>query len=313
MECALVGGKLAPCSFLASPAANEGVVQLVSASKVEGKGSSSSIKVPLLTMTTDQFRTSTASRERNRIHARRTRQRKKEQIQNLTERADDLKQEQIRLKQIINEKNTANILVGLFSNASDKSEDDPLVEQLLARPVDEIPDATHVPELSPLILPGQHASKKVRPPTQLPDDGFDYQLLSKDRSTCSQAELDKIRRERNRMHAKRTRDRKRLFLEEMTHVCRTLVQENNTLRKHLHGLDPEHPEGRLETPDLSPVSTASRPKLTPSSLSLGDPFGTLLAVSKVISDTDTLSDSNEPSVKRRRVEVPRSITTSATC
>eukprot|EP00584_Thalassiosira_punctigera_P012892 CAMPEP_0172553146 /NCGR_PEP_ID=MMETSP1067-20121228/48814_1 /TAXON_ID=265564 ORGANISM="Thalassiosira punctigera, Strain Tpunct2005C2" /NCGR_SAMPLE_ID=MMETSP1067 /ASSEMBLY_ACC=CAM_ASM_000444 /LENGTH=79 /DNA_ID=CAMNT_0013341265 /DNA_START=28 /DNA_END=263 /DNA_ORIENTATION=- len=60
------------------------------------------------------YRTSAFSRERNRMHARKTRQRKKEHMQKLQNRADELKLEQIRLKQAINEKNTASILVGLF-------------------------------------------------------------------------------------------------------------------------------------------------------------------------------------------------------
>ena len=62
------------------------------------------------------YRTSPFSRERNRMHARKTRQRKKEHMQKLQTRADELKLEQIGLKQAINEKNTANILVGLFQN-----------------------------------------------------------------------------------------------------------------------------------------------------------------------------------------------------
>ena len=45
---------------------------------------------------------------------------------------------------------------------------------------------------------------------KFPDDGIDYALLSRDRNKCTQAELDQIRRERNRMHAKRTRDRKKV-------------------------------------------------------------------------------------------------------
>ena len=39
--------------------------------------------------------------------------------------------------------------------------------------------------------------------------GIDYVLLSKDRSTCTPEELDRIRRERNRLHARKSRERKR--------------------------------------------------------------------------------------------------------
>ena len=34
---------------------------------------------------------------------------------------------------------------------------------------------------------------------------IDHELLTKDKSTCSSSELEMIRRERNRMHAKKTR------------------------------------------------------------------------------------------------------------
>ena len=197
------------------------------------------------------------SRERNRIHARKTRQRKKEQMQSLQNRAEELKHEQIRIKQSINEKNTASILVGLFGKTGDKagkdapaessktgsSATDPqIIEELLRRPVEQIPDATKLPELPALILPGHHNSKKhkgadVMEEHPLPDDGIDYDLLGKDRSKCSTEELDRIRRERNRMHAKRTRDRKRLFMEEMAELCKKLEGENFILQNHLNALN----------------------------------------------------------------------------
>ena len=52
------------------------------------------------------YRTSAFSRERNRMHARKTRQRKKEHMQKLQDRVDELKHEQVRIKQAISEKNT---------------------------------------------------------------------------------------------------------------------------------------------------------------------------------------------------------------
>jgi hypothetical protein len=137
-------------------------------------------------------------------------QRKKTQMQNLQQWADDLKEEQMRLRQIIYEQNTANILVELFSQPSgtDDAKEDPRVEEILRRSAEEMPDASKVPELPALILPGQHASKKIRAMSteevmsDPPSDGIDYDLLGKDRSKCTPEELDRIRRERNRMHAK---------------------------------------------------------------------------------------------------------------
>lgn len=234
------------------------------------------------------------SRERNRIHARKTRQRKKEQMSNLQERASELKEEQLRLKQNINEKNTATILLGLFSNSASSTcrsstsktitmengsiagesgrkcktrkfqengveKENPRVEALLRRSIDDIPDASKITELPALILPGQHNSRRtkraaadavaVSTPTSTstsntaaynsdvsPNDGIDYKLLGKERAQCSPEELDRIRRERNRMHAKRTRDRKRIFMEEMIEMCKRLEEDNTVLREHLGSL-----------------------------------------------------------------------------
>ena len=207
-----------------------------------------------------QHKTSATSRERNRIHARKTRQRKKEQMQTLQGKAEQLKNEQIQLKMSINEKNTANILCCLFTSSNDTSSsqsktEDPRVEALLRRPTEEIPDASKLPALQPLILPSgaQHSKKKggnnddehedvIFSKDDLPDDGIDYDLLGKDRSKCTPAELDQIRRERNRMHAKRTRDRKRLFMEEMAEMCKALEDENMLLQNHLNGLNGVQPQ-----------------------------------------------------------------------
>lgn len=199
-------------------------------------------------------------------------------MQSLQCRSEELKEEQLRLRQVINEKNTADILVGLFARSSnaDESNEDPRVEELLRRPSDDIPDSSKVPELPALILPGQHASKKITAPTaeaaksSLPDDGIDYDLLGKDRSQCTQEELDRIRRERNRMHAKRTRDRKRLFTEQMSEICRQLEEENELLRKHLSAIDPEYVFSTTiswrteDASSLGSTPTTQSPKILPS-------------------------------------------------
>lgn len=174
------------------------------------------------------------------MHARKTRQRKKEHMQKLQNRADELKLEQIRLKQAINEKNTASILLGLFAGPGESSiSTDSKIESLLKRSSEDIPDASKIPELPALILPGQHTVKTGKRNDdendelhQQQEDGIDYTLLGKDRSSCTPAELDRIRRERNRMHAKRTRDRKRIFMEEMEVMCKTLEEENTLLQSH---------------------------------------------------------------------------------
>ena len=228
--------------------------------------------------------TSAFSRERNRMHARKTRQRKKELMQKLQNRADELKLVQMRLKQAISEKNTANILVGLFQNGEDGTEGsgalavDPTVETLLKRSAEDIPDASKIPELPALILLGQHNGKRKSTDSECDDDrggmlgtadeedGIDYALLGKDRSVCTPAELDQIRRERNRMHAKRTRDRKRIFMEEMEVLINQLQEENSLLHAHATKLNIQLPPidndaGVQYSPDITsefaPISAPS--------------------------------------------------------
>lgn len=238
------------------------------------------------------------SRERNRIHARKTRQRKKEQLQSLQSKAEQLKAEHINLKLAINEKNTANILCCLFSNnqgSQSSSGDDPKVETLLTRPEEEIPDPSKLPALQPLILPSgaQHSKRgnnNVQPPEELPNDGIDYELLGKDRSKCTPAELDQIRRERNRMHAKRTRDRKRLFMEEMAEMCKVLEGENMILQKHLDELN------GVKSKSTSQPTTTNQAQTTNSSVAMVSP-----SLSPTISPVGLLPENHhqDPSLHRK--------------
>jgi bZIP transcription factor len=232
------------------------------------------------------FRTTDLSRERNRVHAQKTRLRKKEQMQSLQTRAAELKTEQLQLRQIINEKSTATILVQLFAaegSSNDITSEDPFVEQVLRRPQEAIPDVSNIPELPALILPGQHASKKIKEHMQehpaadncfttcsdLSLDGIDIELLGRDRSQCTAEELDLIRRERNRMHAKRTRDRKRIYTEKLAEICRQLEEENALLRDHLKKIDPEY-EPLPTLQQASPSSSSqSSPRIQPITRSRG--------------------------------------------
>ena len=281
------------------------------------------------------FRTTLVSRERNRIHARKTRQRKKEQMQTLQSRAEDLKGEQLRLRQIINEKNTASILVGLFAKCpiiteqSSSSAEDPEVEYLLKRTVEEIPDASNVSELPALILPGQHAAKNVKAPlmedttTEEIEDGIDYELLGKDRSKCSPEELDRIRRERNRMHAKRTRDRKRLFTEQMSEICRQLEDENDALLSHLSKIDPDHnfissiPRMDHATPTLAsqeaPLEAVDQYSLTDGEVAHSNQISQLLQAASTFEKpvTKRLRIETKASTRPTKIPIPDSLRTIA--
>lgn len=248
------------------------------------------------------FKTSLESRERNRMHARKTRQRKKEHMSVLQDRCAKLRNDQLSLRQSINEKNTASILLGMFGKSASANDAasasvDAKVDALMKRSVEDIPDASQIPELPALILPGQHSSKKIREAASagvvaavsgdedsdamaaaamprhpavnaqghLPDDGIDYDLLSKDRAKCTAAELDQIRRERNRMHAKRTRDRKRILMEEMEVLIKQLEEENQALRDHLASLNASGDTAATCVPASASISTDTTPSLGPAS------------------------------------------------
>lgn len=233
-----------------------------------------------------------ASRERNKMHARKTRQRKKEHMTQLENRVQSLKQRQANIKLLIKEKNTANILLGMFCNSGSGSETespnavDPKVDCLLKRKAEDIPDSSKIPDLPALILPGHHNKRrKLEAGTngsnakqEYPNDGIDYELLGKDRTSCTTEELDKIRKERNRMHAKRTRDRKRIFMEEMEKITKQLERENELLEQHLSDITANSNTNTLlsslggrVTPALgnSPAQTPSTPTVKPTVTSLG--------------------------------------------
>mmetsp|Transcript_373 Transcript_373/g.530 ORF Transcript_373/g.530 Transcript_373/m.530 type:complete len:345 (-) Transcript_373:1494-2528(-) len=231
------------------------------------------------------------SRERNKIHARKTRQRKKAHMQCLEKTVNELKEDQVSLKLQIKEKNTAQILIGMFSRKPDldnlSANTDPDVEELLKRKTEDIPDVSSLPDLPALILPGNHSKKRnlggQLPVTEnamqeYPNDGINYELLGKDRSACTSIELDEIRKERNRMHAKRTRDRKRLFTEGMSKIIKSLEDENKLLQNHLaqissgsHGSNTDSASSGQTTPSLnSPAQRASTPIKNPSTNMLGD-------------------------------------------
>jgi len=241
-------------------------------------------------------------RERNRMHARKTRQRKKEHMANLQNRAEELKQEQIRLRQAINEQNTASILLVMFgrngssctpalSSSSQENNEDtgsPRVEELLRRPVSDIPDASKISDLPALVYPSSAApGEKMN--IENPNDGIDYELLSKDRTKCTPDELDRIRKERNRMHAKRTRDRKRIYMEEMEGIIKTLEDENKLLLDHHHKLAEELNAQRGVR--VNPVSADSS-------------SGASLCGDDESSVSRPVPEGQEPSPKKQRIDQP---------
>ena len=63
---------------------------------------------------------------------------------------------------------------------------------------------------------------------------FDKEIspkLPRDRSLCSASEIDKLRRERNRLHAKKTRLRKKKMLQEMETIVKSLQEDISCLKQ----------------------------------------------------------------------------------
>ena len=147
-------------------------------------------------------------RERNRMHARKTRERKKNQMNALQQRIEDLHAESKELRLKIDERYTARLLIGLTSKCADMEDcvsSGMLCSDSYSNTADWFRDETAIPYQKRVRSPGKHG----------------------------QLERERFRRERNRMHAKRTRDRKKLFFEISETVISKMEAEVKVLRDYL--------------------------------------------------------------------------------
>jgi len=165
------------------------------------------------------------SRERNRVHARKTRARKKQQAEALQYRIGELKTDGDRLRQMVDERYTASVLLGMSRTIV--TQGDGTNEEI------EI-------QSSKSICGNAYADLMANPRWYSGADGDNMSSSAstdatqkKRRSKYSPQERDKIRRERNRMHAKRTRDRKKMFLEASENVISNMETESYLLRSYL--------------------------------------------------------------------------------
>eukprot|EP00957_Ditylum_brightwellii_P113303 8639644-Ditylum_brightwellii.AAC.1 len=109
----------------------------------------------------------------------------------------------------------------------------------------------------------QHEIILARPVEGNPNNGIDYELVGKDQSKCTQEELNKIQRERNQMHAKRTRGCKKIFVKEMEVIIKQLEGENQVLQSHLNFLDSTSSVVVKTSPVLSIVLLCIGPTTSP--------------------------------------------------
>ena len=164
-------------------------------------------------------------RERNRKHARNTRERKKMQMDALQFRIQQLTEEKHMLNSA-NEVSVASILISL--TGQDAATSDKESRDLLFGSSPRKNDLYPREEMNKTFEKIQnHVAAML-----IDNDEFDvnHALLRCDRSTCSTLELEKIRRERNRMHAKKTRLRKKKMLQEMEAIVLSLENDVRQLR-----------------------------------------------------------------------------------
>ena len=154
------------------------------------------------------------NRERNRMHARKTRERKKKQSFALQQRISELKIESNLLRQMIDERFTACALLGLSQQTNQDGESIPIMSSATIckkstnHNGDDVADNMNSENASPI-------------------------RRARRRGKYSPQERERIRRERNRMHAKRTRDKKKLFLEASEQVIYEMETESRLLREYL--------------------------------------------------------------------------------
>lgn len=197
------------------------------------------------------------SRERNREHARRTRLRKKAQLEALQSKVKGLQAESQVLKQSLEECSIASILVGL-SHKTNKTED--AIRQSLLQ-VATLDTSTCHKEAEEIIqLVGGKRKRFVSPeaiehksasnqPLKIKINGKTtsigggkthinwktgvYSDEHGNQKQLTQKQLESLRRERNRMHAKMTRDRKKNFIAVVEKTIHELESNNSQMKKVL--------------------------------------------------------------------------------
>eukprot|EP00600_Ochromonadales_sp_CCMP1393_P007125 CAMPEP_0174967044 /NCGR_PEP_ID=MMETSP0004_2-20121128/7369_1 /TAXON_ID=420556 /ORGANISM="Ochromonas sp., Strain CCMP1393" /LENGTH=642 /DNA_ID=CAMNT_0016216141 /DNA_START=55 /DNA_END=1983 /DNA_ORIENTATION=+ len=169
-------------------------------------------------------------RERNRIHARNTRERKRAQMDLLQQRIQELSDEKQSLENFEPESSVASILVSLSTT--------PQLETKAAGmsnfPFSDRNGSVAGDESSKNFASDTVERLKSKISANLSDDEeleMDADILLKDKSGCSTSELEMIRRERNRMHAKKTRLRKKRMLTEMEAIIYGLEEDIRKLRQ----------------------------------------------------------------------------------
>lgn len=207
------------------------------------------------------------TRERNREHAKKTRLRKKASLEGLKARLIELQLEASRLQQILDENNTANILLCLsnkndscnnpfrFSSSEDAFDMNSavltgnIIAQLRNKVRSEAAEHFKSRSSSSDYFTSDFCAEETfdNDAMEAACDGEsrDSEVGASDtndpdaKKSPSQL-IDNIRKERNRMHAKFTRDRKKLFTSELQQLISSLERQNlmmmNRLKSFPHSM-----------------------------------------------------------------------------
>lgn len=157
-------------------------------------------------------------RERNRVHAKNTRERKKVQLEIIRMRLERLHEEKAKLSRQVLDSTVAGILISLSSQIS---------------PSDSISADTSILEKNSSSATATFDQIKSLIAQEISDtEEIDEEIenLKMDKTQYSTEELETIRRERNRIHAKKTRLRKKKMMKEIEETVIRLEEEVRSLR-----------------------------------------------------------------------------------
>lgn len=218
-------------------------------------------------------------RERNRIHAKNTRERKKNMIEATQQRFITLHEEKARLSKLLLDTTVAGILISLSckstsgsstdSNGDGTSGDDSSSKNSSLMTLEEIKNNC-IHEMSDNEFDDDDDNEV---------DLQGFNSLKKDRSECTPEELEILRRERNRVHAKKTRLKKKKILLEMESSVAKLHNEVCELRKRykvsqqIEKVDftsSTNKSPRSDSPTRSPYTPSSSTKTSNTTYTLDD-------------------------------------------
>lgn len=170
------------------------------------------------------------SRERNRLHAQRTRIRKRELLESLNERIEALEDEHDLLTQAYDFHATAVCLLRLGN-------------------VVHVPCVQKLDQVGMLAMDARDARWQAKTRVHESEGDGENDETLEDELNChgkrpslstgldgSKEERERVRRERNRLHARRARLRKKVVLEKTQQAVHDLHERNDRLRTRLNGL-----------------------------------------------------------------------------